>query len=206
MAFSMKHNSPVLQTLPGATGSFLENLQKNFAVLSAEKEKFQKRPYTNEEIRNLPTKGSKKVEYENADITRLDESQLNEAADAAMTYMGKNQGFTITPGEKFKTDYYKGVNPVKATVFPKFGGDTNAITKEQIKEKLKTTGNVAVIGGKMVEGVKPYGQVPTNPQRDAIYENKRFISDSTMVDKRYRAAEERLNKFLNARNRISNKR
>lgn len=205
MAFSMKHNSPVLQTLPGAAGSFLEKLQKNFAELSAEKQKFQKRPYTNEEIRNLPTKGTKTVEFENADITKLDNSQLNEATDSAMAYMGRNQGFTITPGKKFKTDYYKGAEPVRATIFPKFGGDTNAITREQIKEKLRTTGNVAVLGGKMVEGVKPYAKVNINPQREAEFENKRFMYDSVMADRRYRAAEERLNKFLNARNHISNK-
>lgn len=191
MAFSMKHSSPMLQTIPGVGGTWLDTAQKDLDTASANLANFKKRPYTKEDIRNKPTKGTKTVEFENADINRLDREQVNQAADSAMAYIGRNKDFTITPGNSFKTDYYKGVQPVRANTYNSRGGNSNAITREQIKERIKTTGNAAVFGGKFVEGIKPFATVATNPQRDAQFENNRFVQDSTMASRRFMNASSR---------------
>ena len=195
MAFSMKHSSPMLQTIPGVGGTWLENTQKEVDAASANLANFTKRPYTKEDIRNKPTKGTKKVEFENADITRLDRRQVNQAVDSAMAYIGRNKNFTITPGNTFKNESYKGVDPVRANTYSSRGGNSNAITKEQIKEKIQTTGNAAVFGGKFVEGVKPFATVATNPQRDAEFENNRFVKDSTIAAKKFQNLSSRLENF-----------
>ena len=192
MAFSMKHSSPMLQTIPGLGGTWLDTVQKEFDTASANLANFTKRPHTNQDIRNKPTKGTKTVEFENADITKLDRRQVNQSVDSAMAYIGRNKDFTITPGNSFKTDYYKGVQPVRANTYNSRGGSNNAITAEQIKEKIRTTGNAAVFGGKFVEGIKPFATVSTNPQRDAQRENNIFVKDSTSAAKRFQNLSSRL--------------
>jgi hypothetical protein len=203
MAFSMKHNSPLLQ---GTTekpktesNSFLDRAQNFFNETLSEAQKFIKRPFTEEQIRNKPTKGTRKVYVENADVTRLDNSQLNQATDSAMAYIKRGKNFSITPGNKFKSETYKGVTPVTANTFPASTGSNNAITREQIKEKFRTTGNAALSNGQFVEGVKPFFTANINPQREAMYENNKFIKDSTAAAKRHQIASERLNKYLAAK-------
>ena len=191
MAFSMKHNSPLMQE----SDSFLDKAQNYFNETLSEVQKFVKRPFTNEEIRNKPTKGTKKVYVKNADITRLDNSQLNQAADTAMAYIKRGKNFTITPGNKFKSETYRGVDPVTANTFPASPGSNNAITREQIKERFKTTGNAAVSNGQFVEGVQPFFTARINPQIEAQGENNRFVKDSTMASKRHQMAAKTLEAY-----------
>ena len=188
MAFSMKHNSPLMQE----SDSFLDRAQNYFNETLSEVQKFVKRPFTNEEIRNKPTYGTKKMYAENADITKLDNAQLNEASDSAMAYIKRGKNFSITPGNKFKSETYRGVTPVTANTFPASPGSNNAITREQIKERFRTTGNAAISNGQFVEGVKPRFTVRINPQIEAKNENNRFVSDSTMASKKHQIAANRL--------------
>jgi len=187
MAFLMKHSSPILQT---AT----DDLQAQIAAATDETSKFVKRPYTKQDIASKPTKGKKTVEVENADINRLSKEQVNQATDSAMAYIGRNKNFTITPGNTFKNESYKGVEPVRANTYSSRGKGNNAITREQIREKLRTTGNAAVFEGSFVEGVKPFYSTNTNPQRDAQNENNRFVRDSTMASNRLNSLIRRLPK------------
>lgn len=187
MAFSMKHSSPMLQTVS-------DDLQAQIAKATEEAGKFVKRPYTKQEIASKPTKGKKTVLVENADPTRLSNSQVNQATDSAMAYIGRNKNFTITPGNTFKNESYKGVEPVRANTYSSRGGSNNAITREQIKDKIKTTGNAAVFEGKFIDDAKPFYTANTNPQRDAQNENNRFVRDSTMASNRLNILVRRLPK------------
>lgn len=187
MAFIMKKSSPILQTIMGTTIS--PSLDEQVVTAKKETEKFVKRPHTKEEIRKMPTKGTKLVDVPNADINKLSGEQVNQAADSAMSYMGRNLNFTITPGNTFKNESYKGVEAIRANTFKGPKSNNSTITKEQVKNQIKSTGNASVVNNKFVTDLKPFYTKNVNPQSEATIENNVFVKDSTIAANRLKSLE-----------------